>query len=421
MPHWRLLLLIVALNAPAVHAGTNAPLRSTTSVTGQFTAFAPGPVWPAALCAFAEHLKRHWRDSLAAPDNWHDPIVFVLRDEVATNAADSVTLRLVQIGPVVKYEIDCRLTPPPDEPTLATTVIEALCLEVANRDRPANAAVAWRSAQIPVWLIYGLAGTMADNNEWQVSVARRSATAARPPTARDLLSVAAVPPDEVDRALFLANAWLLTDSLLRLPGGTRKLQQFLTELRPAGNAATAFTNTYRVEFPDEVALEKWWSLAQARLATVVVPQDLTASATAQRLDTLLVLGNGVPFRELYRHSDEAWFKRDLPGRVNELEVLSSRAHPLYRPVLAAYAEAGYELVNGNISRFRRAVARAEKLRPAADQQAQAIADFLDQAEATYTPSSSNLWRGYFQTIEKLENFEHNRHSPIGDYLDKFDK
>jgi len=419
MHHWRTLSAIAALTVAAAHAGTNAPLRSATSGTGQFTAYAPGPVLPAALCVFAEHLNHHWRDSLAITDRGHDPIILVLRDQIATNAPANVTLNIIQIGPVLKYEIGCRLSPPPDEPTLAAAVIEALCLELANRDRPANPAMPWHSAQIPLWLIRGLAGTLADRNDWLQNVARRSATAARPPAARDLLRATVLPVDEVDRDLFLANTWLLTDSLLRLPGGPGKLRQFLSELRTADNA---FAKVYQSDFPDDLALEKWWSLVQARLVTVIVPQDLTAGETAQRLDALLVFAGGVPFTDLSRQFDAAWLKRDLPGRINELAVLLSRAHPLYRPVLAAYIDAGHQLVDGNISRYRRAVASAEELRLAVHRQTLTISAALDIAEATYASGvSSNVWQGYFRTIEQLEDFERHRHDPIGDYLDKFDK
>ena len=420
MHHWRTLLVIAALNVAATaQVSTNAPLRSATSGSGQFIAFAPGPVLPAALCVFAERLKRHWCASLDITDRWHDPIVLVLRDQVATNAPANVTLNIIQIGPVLKYEIGCRMSPPPDESMLAAAVIEALCLEVANRGRPANATEAWQSAQIPLWLIRGLAGTMSSGNDWLMNVARRSATAARPPAAHDILRVKVLPVDEVDRDLFLANAWLLTDGLLRLPGGTRKLQQFLAELRPADDA---FAKVYGADFPNAVALEKWWSLVQARLTAIVIPQDLAIRETTQQLDALLVFTNGVPFNNLYRHTDEAWFKRELPVRLAELEILLSRAHPLYRPILTAYIEAGHELVNGYINRYRRAVARAEILRPGIDQQGQAIAAFIDQAEAMYTPNvSSNLWNGYFRTLEQLDSFERQRHNPISDYLDQFGK
>ena len=421
MQHWRTLLVIAALNvAASAQVSTNAPLRSATSGNGQFIAFAPGPMLPSVLCVFAERIKQNWRDSLDIADHWHDPIVLVLRDQVATNAPANVTLQIIQIGPVLKYEIGCRLSPPPDEPTLAAAVIEALCLEVANRNRPANASQPWRSAQIPLWLTHGLAGaTTANGTDWLMSVARRSATAARPPSAHDLLHMTILPADEVERDLFRANVWLLTDSLLRLPGGTRKLQQFLFELRQADDA---FANVYRADFPTEVALEKWWALMQARLMTVGVPQSLTTGETEQRLDVLLTFTGGVPFRDLYRHFDEQRLKQDLPARLVELEILLGRVHPLYQPVLTAYLEAGHQLVDGNISRYRRTVARAEKLRLEVHRQALTITAALDIAEATYTSGlSSNVWQGYFRTIEKLENYQRHRHDPIGDYLDQFGK
>ena len=420
MPHWRTLFVIAALSsAVSAQVGTNEPLRSATGGNGQFIAFAPGPVLPAALCIFAERIKHNWCDSLDIADKWHDPIVLVLRAQVATNAPANVTLSIIQIGPVLKYEIGCRLSPPPDESTLAAAVIEALCLEVANRDRPVSAGLAWKSAQIPLWLTHGLAGALAADNGWLASVARRSATAARPPFAGDLLCATVLPTDDIEKKLFQANTWLLTDSLLRLPGGTRKLQQFLSELRKSDDA---FVKVYQADFSSAVFLEKWWSLMQARLTAVGVPQNLAAGDTEHRLDALLICTGGVPFRDLYRHFDDPWLKRDLPARVVELEILLNCAHPLYRPVLTAYIEAGHHLVNGNISRYRRAIVCAEKLRLEVHRQALTITAALDIAEANYASDlNNNIWQGYFRTIEKLEDYKRNRHNPIGDYLDQFGK
>ena len=103
MHHWRTLLVIAALNVAATAQVTNnAPLRSATSGTGQFIAFAPGPVLPSALCVFAERLKRQWCANLDIADGWHDPIVLVLRDQITTNAPANVTLSIIPIGPVLK-------------------------------------------------------------------------------------------------------------------------------------------------------------------------------------------------------------------------------------------------------------------------------------------------------------------------------
>ena len=67
-------------------------------------------------------------------------------------------------------------------------------------------------------------------------------------------------------------------------------------------------------------------------------------------------------------------------------------------------------------------ARAEKLNREVRRQTLTITAALDIAEATYASgTSSNVWQGYFRTLEKLEDFARHRRDPIGDYLDKFDK
>ena len=405
--------------ALASWAGTNDTLTKASSVSQQFTAYAPGPTLPDALCFFAERIKHAWLDRLGVSDTWHDPIVLVLRvasPGLSTHSA--FALGVFQVGPVLKYEISGWVPPAPDEAALTATIIEALCLETANRGRSTRAQ-RWTSAQIPLWLVHGLAGTLQEDNEWLLTVARRSATALRPPAASAVLHQAELPADAIARDLFLADAWLLTEGLLRLPDGGQKLHRLLTEL---GTTNTPFAHAYRSEFPDLVALEKWWSLVLARCATTVTPQDLKARATAQQLSTLLIMADGKPFNDLYRQADQPAVRQAVAQRTEELEQLRSRAHPLYREALAAYVEAGRWLADEKISRYRRAVARADQLRQEARRQTEAISVTLDWAEQKYPVgnSSSNVWQGFFQTIEHLESFKREHHDPIGDYLDKFD-
>jgi len=400
-------------------AGTNAPLNPASSVSRQFTAYAPGPILPAALCGFAEHVKHEWLDRMAVADHWHDPIVLVFRETSTSNApASALRLQIAQIGPVRKYEISGWVPPAPEEGALAATIVEALCLEIANRSQLPGPG-GWTSAQIPRWLVYGFAGVIHGDPERLLTVAHRSATAARPPLVSAVLGLAELPADAVARELFLANAWLLTDSLLRLPNGGAKLHQFLTRLRTTEGA---FAEVYQGDFADAVAMEKWWSLVLARQATSAIPQDWTARATAAQLTALLRLPDGQAFNDLYRHSDQAGLRDVVVKRVAELEQLRSCAHPLYWSALAAYIEAGRWLVDDNLSRYRRAVARGDQLRQAARRQAEAISVTLDWAEQKYTTGTqSNVWTGYFQIIEQLENLKREHHDPISDYLDRFEK
>ncbi|MCG3149999.1 MAG: hypothetical protein PCFJNLEI_03466 [Verrucomicrobiae bacterium] len=404
---------------PAAWAETNRPLNTAVSVSRQFTVHAPGRTLPAALAVFSERLRRAWLAQLELPDSWRDPIVLVIRE---TEVPQPLQLRVIQVGPVVKYEITGAVPPPLEERDVAAVVVQALCLEFANRNRPPGAATNWQSAVVPLWLAHGLSESLRGQPEWLVPVARRAANSARPPGAADVLEVAVLPADTASRELFYANAWLMTESLLRLPGGARKVQRLLGQLAWTASFADAFSATYAEQFPNAIALEKWWIFQQARLAAVVVPQNLTASATAQRLDELLILPNGYRLTALDRFAEQKWLRAALPGRVLELQGLLARGHPMYREAITGYLEAAQHLAAEKLARYRRAIQRADKLRAEADRHTQAITIALDHAERAFSPGlATNTLQGYFQTLEQAEKFQQQRRNPISDYLDKFDK
>jgi hypothetical protein len=376
---------------------------------------------PAAIAVFTERIKREWLGVLDLPDQWRDPIVLVWRDPVES-APPVLPVRIVQIGPVVKYEIDLHTPPSIQPPDLARAIVHALSLELANRDRRPGAAGSWTSATIPLWLTEGLTQIVHGQPDWLVAVARRGSAAARPATASDLLAVSSLPAEPAARELFTANAWLLTDGLRRLPNGSRRLQQFHAALARGQLPATAFGTVYGDLFADTVTLEKWWSLQQSQLANVAVPQNYTAAETSRRLDAALTLSTESTFRQLERYSEDRWLKKVLPVRIRELELLHGRAHPLYRPVILAYRDAAVLLLEEKISRFRRAGRAADQLRADLNRQLREIDAVVDQAERRANAAAqSELTAGYLRALESVEQFEHSRRNPIRDYLDQFDQ
>jgi len=415
-------LLPVFLLLPAARAETNSPLNTAISVSRQFTVFAPGRTLPAAVCVFAERLKRNWLARLELTDAWRDPIVLVIRENTLSNDVSApINLGIIQAGPIVKYEISSSVPPAIEERALAAVVVRALCLEVANRNRPQGSVTNWQSAVVPLWLAHGLSESIHGRPEWLVPVALRGANSARPAGAMDVLRVATLPDDEASRELFAANAWLLTESLLRLPGGTRKLQRLLGQLPWTKSFEEAFWTVYGESFASEIGLEKWWLMQQARLATIVIPQNLTAAETVRRLDELLTFEEGRRFNALERFAEKTWLRETLPGRITELRKLLAKGHPMYRSALALYIEAAELLVAQKLSRYRRAVQEADRQRGEVDRQMKAINGVLNHAERAYAdPAVTNAFQGYFHTLEQAEKFEQQRRNPISDFLDKFE-
>src|SRR5207302_1664758 len=142
-----------------------------------------------------------------------------------------------------------------------------------------------------------------------------------------------------DRQLFQANAWLLTESLLALPDGSRKLRSFLSELGSQKAASNAFWTVYHQDFPQNAALEKWWGQEQARRTSVTVAQDISTAETARQLDAILVtkLGptkgrKGMPdatettLDKLWQYTEEPWLNDTLKLKIGQLGTLRSRAN-----------------------------------------------------------------------------------------------
>ncbi len=420
---WRWLAAGVALGMVVpLGAAADTNRVTTTSASGQFIAHAPNALLSSVVCAFGEQIKRQWRQRLDLPDAWRDPIVIVIRDRPADASGDPpVRSEFFQFGTRLKYQITLVVPPPIEDNVLASAIVETLCAEVANRDQPWTSGAPHTGAPIPAWLVEGVTQTIVGRPDQLLTLVRRNANGSRPQQAMDVMRITRLPDDAAERALYRANAWLLTESFLQLPHGVRKMQQLLIELGATKTFARAFDGVYGDNFPDTPALEKWWSLQQAGCAVTTVAENLTMDETVHRLDALLTveIEPRPPFRQLWRSYEQPWIKPWLQDRIAGLETLRGRAHPLYRPVIAAYMEAGAQLLDSKINRFRRATREADWLSTQADQRSRKIQETLDRAERAYAPAGTNTFQDFFRTLDRLEKFEQQRRNPISDYLDKF--
>jgi hypothetical protein len=418
----------------AVSPATNALVR-TVSASRQFVACAGDRLLPSALCAFAEHVKREWLRQLDVADNWRDPILLLVQPRQAGQPVTSpVSMGVFQTDEHLEYRIRCLVPPPVDETELLPAMVGALCSEWANRKQVTQPGKAYVVPGIPLWLVEGLAALIEARYETLLAVSRRSVAGGQPQEARDLLRAGALPGDSANRQLFRADAWIFTQGLLGLHQGPRKMRSFLSELGAQKVASNAFWRVYHDDFPNTTALEKWWSLELVRHTSLSVAQDLSPEDTERSLDAILVtkLGptggrRGMPGEtdlavdDLWRYAGAPWMKHLLKLKIDRIGALRGVAHPLFLPVLDDYMEALVWLQRGSVTRFHRVLTRAEAGRAVADKQAHGITAYLDQAERIYVPEPlSNTFRGYFETLDQLQKLDRERHSPISDYLDKFD-
>ncbi len=430
------LVCLSPARAHSTNVNDNVALDRAMSVSRQFVAYAPGSLLASTMCVFAERVKHQWLLLLDTKDNWRDPIILVVRErEPSERETPTVRLEVFQNEIHLKYQITCLMPPQLDQPSMTAAIVQMLCAEQANRDLETTIAKPTILAPPPPWLVHGFAQSINGQSDVLLAVARRSVEAGRPQSASDLLNTSSLPADPAEQQLFRANARLLTEGLLSLPDGARKMQQFLAELGATKSASNAFAAVYGTDFPKPVTLEKWWSVQQVSRSLALVARDLSAGETSRRLDkilqTTLVERRGkedkgtakeVSLDQLRNYYEQPWMGELLQGKLNSLETLRSEAHPLYRPVIEAYIEAVNLLMVQKLSRFRRAMEAADRERATVDQRTKQIADVLDRAERVYASEDvSNQFAGYFQILDKIQSLDEKRHNPISDYLDKFDK
>ena len=430
-------LWMVGASAPSSGAGmTNAVLYRATSASRQFTAFAPNSLLASVTCVFAERVKHEWLAQLDLADNWRDPIVIAVRErDPASPAQPALSVDAFQNEIHLKYQITCVLPPPLDEGSLTVALVGALCEEFSNRDQRTSRTTAYERAMIPPWLAWGLAASIRDRDASFLGVLRHSVEAGRPATATELLARTPAPTDPAEQELFRADAWVLTKGLLSLPSGAQKMQRFLVALGETKSASNAFTASFGADFPGPVAMEKWWSLQQAVCSAATAPGNLSVEETARRLDELLPTAlveneetknaevrTQLPFDQLWRYYDKPWMPEVLRAKVNSLEMLRSQTHPLYRSVIDGYIRASILLMEEKLGQHRRAVAAADRARAAVERKGRQITAYLDREERIHSPDDFHDWlAGYFQTLNQIEALDENRHNPISDYLDQFDR
>jgi hypothetical protein len=413
---------------------TNAVV-STVSASRQFVGYAADRLLPSTLCAYAERIKREWLRRMDLSDNWRDPIVlFVQTRQPGQSDTPPVSMAVFQTDEHLEYRIRCVVPPPIDEDELSRTLVDALCLEWSSREQVPERGKPYHVPNIPLWLSEGLAASVAGHYEPLLSVSKRSVTGGRPQQAGALLEVKTLPDGTMDRQLFRANSWMFVEGLLGLHNGPQKMRSFLSELGAEKVVSNAFWKVYQGDFANSVALEKWWSLELVGRASMSVAQDLSADDTER--DLAAILGTklsstggrrGMPgdieiaVDDLWRYEGAPWLMNVLKLKIDRVGALRGVAHPLYLPVLDQYMEALVWLQRGSVTRFRRALSRAQATRAGADKKSHGITAYLNQAERVYAPEAlTNGFRGYFQTLDQQEKLESERHSPISDYLDRFD-
>jgi hypothetical protein len=325
------------------------------------------------LAISAERFKSVlWRElGLSAGAPWSGKIFIVLHPARSLDEPATITpLPFINVW-------NCRLEVPDliHRDRLARALSAVMLLELANRNAPLNG----RSAEIPNWLVDGLARQAINADEagvilsaptktidgitqTRVNQNRRGldplASARRvlqnfPALTFDQLSW----PEEAqlngnDEGVYLASAQLLVDELLDLKNGPEKMRTLLAGLPSCENWQSAFFAAFRENFRSPLDVEKWWALRVVAFAAHTPGPQWTPAVSRDKLNALLLVPveirqtpDALPSRaeislqQAIRSFDPSRQAEILSIKMRDLELAQLRLTPALASVAAEYRRA----------------------------------------------------------------------------------
>jgi hypothetical protein len=333
-------ILLSALLGVAGAQPAGSDLISARSHSGQFVVYAnrssapPAPavglatnqdfvrLEPTLATVSCERIKLALMRELGATAPWRGAVYLVLHP--ARSPDDTITITSERFKGVWQYRIDF-----PDvveRSRYMRVIVQVLLLEEANRTAQE------RLAEIPLWLVEGLAQLLPASSEVELILSPPRANAnglnfsattvnarketlrqqarkrlrGRPPLTFENLSWPSEDPlsGEVDD-LYRGSAQLFVGELLRLPNGRGCLQAMLAQLPQHYNWQFAFLSAFSAFFERPLDVEKWWALSVAQVTGRDIAPPWTLEESWQKLTQTIHAAVQVRFgtNELPLHAD----------------------------------------------------------------------------------------------------------------------
>jgi hypothetical protein len=417
-----LLLLsgLLALNSGAA----TEPVAQSVSTSRQFIVFGADVATRGSLCDFAERTKGELLGLLAQRDTWAAPIVINAQYRRA-NLPEAPRLRvdLGQTGFGLKVQLDLVIDSGLSRPEIRRELLRALLLEMIYRNQP-NIAAGSAYVSPPDWFLEGVPSQQSD-----LPSDRVAAVLAMPVAAKNILSLEkflSQRPQLLDapgRTLYRAYAFALVDLLSRGPEGPQRLTQFIFQLPVASNDPKA---DLRKHFPRIFEIDSGegaWGQQVVRLSQDQPYQLFGSEETERRLAQILRLkmpdrsNKNYELMEFRIFLKEKLARKALESLGEELRGLGTRAHPVYAPIIAEYADVTGLLRRGRTLDVPRRLERLQKLRKAMVAQMRAIDDYLNWFEATSMAEPSGEFTDYLKAAKRVDVLEQTKRDPISVYLD----
>ena len=417
-------VLVTGLSVCATAAALQS-VEQSLSTSRQFVVFGTDLATRGAICDLAERTKRELLALLGQRDEWTTPIVINLQYPQANlPELPRLSVDLGQTGFGLKLQLDLAIGPTVTRPEIRRELLRALVLEMIYRTQP-NIPVGAAYVSPPDWFLEGVPAQPADLPRDRVS-----AILATPAAAKNILPLekfVAQRPELLDapgRNLYRAYAFALVDLLRRDPDGPQRLAQFILHLPTSSNDPMAELRNYFPRLFQSDGAERAWQNHVVLLARDQPYQLLGSGETERRLDALLRLkisdGAGeknYPLTEFPIFLKDKSAKKKLSSLGRDLEELTTRAHPVYAPIIAQYTAIVALLVRGKTLDVPRRLERLRDWRRAIAAQMREIDDYLNWFEATSPDRPSGEFIDYLKAAERADQGEQRKRDPISVYLD----
>lgn len=370
-----------------------------------------------------------------AKEERHVPVIVALHGKRGDPAPPHTIATKIHVSEAgYQLRIDIHLSRGIEMDRVVDALMAALLHERALRNRPANQTDG--RFYVPPWLIEGL----------REAVAWNSGRGDRRPyetlfksgglfKSDDLLGYDESTVDEMDAATRLAfrvSSGSLVMALLGQPQGKEGFRSFLTEVAAFQGEMPVLL---RKHFPglnlSETSLAKWGALQLADIGGKSLATDvLSVARTETELTALLFLDFKSAEGIVERKELSAWPETAaLPpaARVamvamarEELDRLSYRCFPSYRPVIAEYQLVLGAIVSGKTKDLPARLEDLANRRATMTAKAQRARDYLDWFEITRARETSGAFDDYMQLKERLKANPHHREDNLSKYLDRMD-
>ncbi len=401
------------------------PAEQSISTSRQFIVYGTDVGVRGAICDLAERTKRELLTLLVQRDNWTTAIVINAQYPRA-NLPESprLSVDLAQTGFGLKLQLDLVIDSAVSRPEIRRELLRALVLEMIYRAQPIiPAGTAYVSP--PDWFLEGVPAQQSDLPRDRVT-----AILSVPMGAKNVLPLEkflAQRPDLLDapaRNIYRAYSFALVDLLSRASDGPHRLAQLILDLPASSNDPMAELRSHFPGLFESDSAEAMWKKQIARLASDQPYHLLSSAETERRLDEILrfkvVDGSGAKTFQLTQFPiflKQKSAKRRLESLVQELRVLATRAHPVYAPMIADYAEVSVLLLRGKTLDVPRRLERLQNSRTAIASQMREIDDYLNWFEATSLSGPSGEFADYLKAAKRAAQPERSKRDPISIYLD----